>query len=185
MNNKLKIASVFIVFGAIMRLLPHPHNITPVAAMALAGGIYIGRKYLSYIVPIVCLFVSDLILNNTVNRIFFEADTGLILFEKNMIFTYTAFALTVVLGAAIKHFKGLKLIFGGAVLSSLLFFLISNFGAWSIGVLYPKTLAGLGTCYIAGIPFFWNTLIGNLIFIAIFVLGIETISQRYLAVERS
>ena len=168
-----------------MRFLPHPPNMTPIAAMALAGGIYIGRKYLSFLVPIICLFASDLILNNTINRVFIESDAALILFEKNMLFTYSATALTVLLGFSIKKFKGFKLIVGGALLSSMLFFLITNFGAWLIGVHYPKTMGGLITSYVAGVPFFLNTLIANLIFIAVMVLGIESITERSLVSEKA
>jgi hypothetical protein len=173
MNKKLAIASVLIGLAAFIRLLPHPNNITPIAAMALMGGMYVGRNYLAFLVPLIALFVSDLILNNTINKMFFTDQTGFILWNEYMNFTYPAFILTVFLGYAIKHFSGFRKIIAGAFLSSLLFFVITNFGTWMSGHLYPNNIAGLSACFAAAIPFFWNTLIGNLFYTALFVVGIE------------
>ncbi len=185
MNLKFKVATLFICIGAILRLLPHPHNMTPIAAMALMGGLYIGRKYLAYIIPFVTLFFSDLILNNTINRIFFEGSEGIILWDDYMLYTYIAFGLTVVLGSLLKSTRGLKLIVSGTLLSSLLFFLITNLGTWMSGVIYPKDFAGLLACFVAAIPFFINTLIGNLVFIGVFVFGIELVNAKSPSFEKA
>lgn len=175
MKNKFSLAILFIVAGALIRLLPHPHNVTPIAAMALSGGIYLGRKNLSFLIPFVTLFVSDLLLNNTINRVFFPDQTGFIVWSDYMLYSYLAFGLTVVLGSFLKHLDKSQKIIGGALISSLLFFVITNTGLWMSGTLYPKSFGGLMACYAAAIPFFVNTLIGNFIFIAVFVLGIESI----------
>ncbi len=181
MKSKLVIASLIIAAGAILRFLPHPHNMTPIASMALLGGAYIGRKYLAFLVPLICLFVSDIVLNNTVNRVFFDNAEGFILFRDYMLVTYLAFALTVVLGSVIKNLKGFKMIIGGAILSSLLFFIVTNFGSWMTGHMYPKTIGGLFSCYVAAIPFFWNTIIGNLVYLSLFVTAYEFAVKYYTA----
>jgi len=185
MKNKLGIATLLIVIGAIMRFLPHPHNMTPVAAMALLGGAYIGRKYLVFLVPLVILFLSDIVLNNTINRVFFTDTEGFILFQEYMLPVYLAFALTVLLGSLLKRFRGIKLVVSGAVLSSLLFFIVSNTGVWLSGMIYPKDMGGLLACFAAAIPFFWNTLIGNLLFTGLFVTGMEAAIKYFSLKETS
>ena len=175
MKNKVSLAVMAIVAAGIIRLLPHPHNLTPIGAMALTGGAYLGRKYMAFIIPFVCLFITDFILNNTVNRVFFTANEGIVIFGKYMLFTYAAFALTVLLGSSkFLNSSRLTLILGGAVVSSVLFFVLTNFGTWLTGGIYPKNIGGLLACYAAGIPFYWNTLLSNLVFTFIIVMGIES-----------
>ncbi len=177
MKNKFNWAIIFIVAGAILRLVPHPHNATPIAAMALAGGLYLGQKYLSYVIPFLTLFLSDLVLNNTINRLFFTDQTGFIIWSDYMWFGYLAFGLTVILGSFLRNLNKAQIIIGGAMASSLLFFVITNTGTWLIGSLYPNDFMGLMACYAAAIPFFINTLLGNLVFTALFVLGIGYANQ--------
>jgi len=185
MKNKFNWAIIFIVAGAILRLLPHPHNATPIAAMALAGGLYLGHKYLSYAIPFLTLFVSDLVLNNTINRIFFTDQTGFIVWSDYMWFAYLAFGLTVVLGTVLKKLNKSQIIIGGALASSLLFFVVTNTGTWMTGSLYPKDFMGLMACYAAAIPFFINTLLGNLVYTALFVFGIEYANQLAVVTKKA
>ena len=173
MQKKIFIASCVIFLAAIYRLLPHPPNATPVGAMALVGGIYLGRKILPFLVPILALFISDLILNNTINKIYFEDATGFIFFSDYMIFTYIAFILTVCIGLYLKDLNATKRIIGGSVLASISFFILTNFGSWALGTMYPKDFGGLMACFAAGIPFYWNDLFGNLLFMGIFTFVIE------------
>jgi hypothetical protein len=172
-NKSIAFASVFIIIGAIFRLMPHPPNATPLAAMAFVGGIYISRKYMAFLLPILVLLISDIILNNTINRAFFTDQSGFILFNSYMIWTYLAFALTVLIGLYLhKNGAAQKIIFG-TLLSSVAFYIITNFGTWLSSGLYPKDLTGLLTAFGAAVPFFRNTLISNAIFISVFVLAIE------------
>ncbi|NNK90138.1 MAG: hypothetical protein HKO89_05970, partial [Saprospiraceae bacterium] len=86
-NNFFLVVSLIII-AAIYRLLPHPPNATPVGAMALMGGLYIGRKHLAFILPIVALFLSDLVINNTISRPFLTEQTGFVIFSDYMIPVY-------------------------------------------------------------------------------------------------
>jgi hypothetical protein len=185
MNLKSKIAVFAILIAALLRLIPHPPNVTPVGAMALIGGVYLGRKYLVFLIPILALFLSDMLLNNTIYRAYYTEETGFIFFQEYMITIYAAFALIVLLGVAIKKWRGAKLIIGGAFMASLLFFVISNFAVWLMGSQYPKNLSGLMACYAAAVPFFRNTLVGNLVYTAVFVMGIEAVYSYYLRTEKA
>ncbi len=177
-NREFLLALVFIAIGFIYRMIPnHPHNFTPVAAMALVGGLYIHRKALAFLVPIAALFMADIILNNTINRAFFAEQEGLIVWADYMLYTYSAILLTVIIGMWIaKKSVGTKIL-GGALFASVLFFVVTNFGSWLSLPMYPKSPAGLLMSYEAGIPFFQNTLISNLVFVTIFVGSIEWLKQ--------
>lgn len=172
-NKGIIFGTICILLGAIFRILPHPPNATPVAAMALVGGIYLNRKWLAFALPFVILLISDIILNNTVNKVFFTDQTGFILFSDYMVWTYLAFGLTVIIGMFLKRRSIGSKILGGALFSSLGFFFLTNFGTWLSSGLYPSNAGGLMASFIAAIPFFQNTLISNFVFISLFVLTIE------------
>jgi hypothetical protein len=135
--------------------------------MALAGGIYFQKRIMAFIIPIITLYASDLVLNNTV---FANADAGFVWYSDYMITVYGAFLLTVLLGIILKNKATSTKIIGGTLAASFLFFFITNIGSWASPLsIYPKTLSGLWTAIIAGVPFFRNTMLGNLIFIPLFV----------------
>ena len=98
--------------------------------------------------PLAALFLSDLVL-------------GL---YRHMEVVYLSFALVVLIGAGLQRHRTSPFVAGAAVLSSALFFTVTNFGVWVFEPLYPKTVAGLIACYVAAIPFFWNTLAGDLFY---------------------
>ena len=136
----------FVILGitlsaAAIRLVPHPPNMTPIAAMALFGGVYFASRRAAFLIPLAAMYLSDLAIG------FFVYDFGW--FHSFMPFTYISFVVTVCLGLLIRRrFTPLKL--GCAALTgSVSFFLITNFGVWLVSGLYPKTIAGLGSCYVA------------------------------------
>ena len=145
MKNKFdriqKIVLLIIIFGIICRLIPHPPNFSPVTAIALFGGLNFSDKRIAFSIPLVVLFLSDLILGISMINLF----------------VYTGFLTIVFLGTKIKSIK-----FGNIILSSFIFFLISNFGVWIIG--YPKNIEGLILCYTMAIPFFGYSIAGDLFF---------------------
>lgn len=158
-----------IIFAlALFRLLPHWPNVSPVAAMALFGGAYFADKRLALIVPFVALFLSDLIL-------------GL---HNTMIFVYAGFALTVFIGFLIQSKRTTTNITFAVVASSVLFFLLTNFGAWMTSGLYVKSVEGLMQAYVAGIPFFQNSLVGNLAYTAV-IFGGYHLLQKNVAVLKA
>jgi len=161
--------------AAAMRLLPHPPNMTPIAAMALFGGVYFATKRTAFLVPLAAMYLSDLALG------FFIYGFGW--FHWLMPFVYASFALTVCLGFLIKHRLTPLRVGGAALTGSILFFIVTNFGVWLVGNFYPKTLAGLVSCYVAAIPFFRNTLVGDAAY-ALVLFGGFALAQQYLPVLR-
>jgi hypothetical protein len=161
--------------AAAMRLLPHPPNMTPIAAMALFGGAYFAAKRTAFLVPLAAMYLSDLALG------FFVYDFGW--FHPFMPFVYASFAVTVCLGLLIRRRLNLLTVGGAALTSSVLFFIVTNFGVWLVGNLYPKTLAGLVSCYVAAIPFFRNTLAGDAIYTLV-LFGGFALAQRFVPVLR-
>lgn len=144
---------LIIALAAALRLLPHPPNVAPIAAMALFGGVYLNKKY-ALIFPLLALFISDLIIG------FYGAPM--------MAFVYGSFILTGFIGLIIKKHKKPMFIISASLFSSLLFYLITNFGVWLTLPLYPKTLAGLLESYAMAIPFFRNTILGDLLYAGLF-----------------
>lgn len=161
---------VLIIFGlAAFRLLPHLPNVSPVAAMALFGGAYFSDKRVALIVPFLALFLSDLILG----------------MHNTMLFVYTGFALTVATGWWLRNRINVTNTLAAAVFSSMIFFLLTNFGVWLTGDdLYASNINGLMQAYIAAIPFLQNSLLGNLIFTALIFGGYELLKNNVAALKR-
>ncbi len=143
----------FIVIGALLRLLSHPPNFTPIAALALFGGVYLSKRWALFI-PVVALFFSDLLIG--------------LYSPVLMAFVYAGFILIGLVGWWLKSHKKVSYIFGSTLVSSLLFFIISNFGVWiQSHSTYPHNLNGLLTCYTMALPFLRNSLSGDLFFVTV------------------
>lgn len=167
MSNKIKLQSgiliLMVVVAAFVRLLPHPPNFTPIAGMALFSGAYFARKYMSFIVPLAAFWLSDMFYNNIILPAQFpEYYTGFQWFGN--LWVYAAFVLIVAIGMGVLKKVSTKNVAIAVLSSSVLFFLITNFGAWAAYPTYTKDLTGLLAAYTAGIPFFGNTLMGDLFF---------------------
>ena len=150
MDNKARLLALVVAIfaAATMRLLPHPPNFSPIAAIALFSGAYLPRRALAFAAPIAALLLSDLALG----------------FYPELIFVYLSVAATVLIGWAVSKRKTVLRIGAAALASSVLFYVVTNFGVWLVVDFYPKTLAGLVACYVAAIPFFQNTVAGDLFF---------------------
>ncbi len=154
MDNRARLlALVAAIFAAAaMRVLPHPPNFSPIAAMALFSGAYLPRRALAFVAPFAALLLSDALLGG---------------FYAGMEFVYLSFALTVLIGWAIARHKSPLIVGGAAIASSLMFFVLTNLGMWLFSGFYPRTMDGLVACYVAAVPFFQNTLAGDLFFTAL------------------
>jgi hypothetical protein len=144
------------------RYLPHPPNVSPVAAMALFAGAHFSDRRLAFAIPLLALFVGDVFI-------------GL---HDTMLYVYLAFALTVLAGIVIRKQQRITIIAAAVVGTSVLFFLLTNLGVWLTGALYPMTLDGLLQAYVAAIPFFQNTLLGDSVFTAL-LFGGYALLQRH------
>lgn len=163
MNNRLIFITLSIFIIAFTRILPHPLNVTPVAAIALFGGAMFINRAMAFAVPLLAMLVSDFFIG----------------FHSTMWAVYVAFAITVMLGFAVKEKNSPLKIAGASITGSVLFFLITNFAAWYGDVFYTQDFAGLMTSYAAGIPFFRNSVLGDLFFNAVLFGGYYVASVRF------
>jgi hypothetical protein len=142
-----------ILLAAISRLFPHIPNFTPIASMALFGGVYFSDKRLAFIVPLLAMFISDVAL---------EITTGWG-FHNTLIYVYGAFMITSAIGLYVRKNTNVQTVIAASLISSFLFFIVTNFGVWAAnGFIGGAT--GLGATYVLGIPFMTNTLVGDLFF---------------------
>jgi len=160
-NNRIVLCSGLILLAAVSRLLPHWPNVTAVAAMGLFAGSRLPDKRLAFILPLLALWVSDVILNNVLYGAWVDHFT---LWYPGMAWVYAAFLVVVAMGVRFLRHPGVARIVGASLAASTVFFLLSNFGVWSSGTLYPATFSGLLATYAAALPFFANTLGGDLFY---------------------
>jgi hypothetical protein len=140
-----------IAVAAVLRLVPHLPNFSPIDAMALFGGAYLGRRWIAFAAPLAALLLSDFVLG----------------FYHGMATVYATVALIVAIGWWVSSRRTPLRIAAAAVASSVTFFVITNFGMWLFSGFYPVTWAGLVACYAAAIPFFQNTIAGDFFYTAL------------------
>jgi hypothetical protein len=153
-----------VVLGAaVLRIVPHPMNFTPIGALALFGGAYFSTKRTAIALPLLSLVVGD-------------AFTG---FHRLVPYVYASFLVSVAIGFWLRREKSVSRVGVATVAGAIQFFLITNFALWvsSIGN-YPKNVDGLAECYIAGLPLFWNTLAGDAFYVALLFGGMALAERR-------
>jgi hypothetical protein len=149
------LAYAFILFALAVRFMPHPMAFTPVGAALLFFGA--GRPRRQLWIPLVLLAASDVVLTTMIYRYPFSWDHFV---------TWAWYAGMLWLGTSLKQNAGAFRILGSALAGSVSFFLVSNFAVWAAWNMYPRTVAGLLTCYDAGLPFFRHAVAGDLLFTA-------------------
>lgn len=144
-----------IIFIAVLaRLIPHLPNIAPIAGLALFSGAHLSKKQ-AIIIAISAMFLSDIFLG----------------FHKTMPFVYASFIAIIFIGSFLKNHNKGKYILGATLLSSILFFIVTNFGVWLVEDIYTKNISGLYQSYFMALPFFRNTIIGDLFYTFSFFYG--------------
>ena len=155
----------FFVIGLILlasfyRIIPHYPNFTPIIAISLFGGKYFENRNLAFFLPVFILWISDLIINNFILD-YYKTFT---FFYPGFYWQYFSILLISFIGRNyIKETSVFRLL-GISISSSLVFFIISNFGVFISSSIYPKDFNGLLLCYIAAIPFFHGNLISSIIY---------------------
>jgi hypothetical protein len=145
------LAAVLILIAAALRIAPHPWNFTPVGAMAIFSGAILCGRRLAFLFPLLALFAGDIFIG----------------FHKLMPIVYASFLVSVAIGLLLRNRRTVGPIGLATLVGAIQFFLVTNFAVWAFSTTYPHTRAGLLTCYIAGIPFFWNTLAGDAVYAAL------------------
>ena len=167
-HSRLLAILTAVVVAAALRLVPHPPNFTPIGAMALFSGAYLTRRGLAFAVPLAAMLLSDAVLG----------------FHSGMPFVYGSVALITFIGSlGLKRVSSFRVV-GAALVSSVLFFVVTNFGTWAVSGMYPLTLAGLAACYVAAIPFFQNTVVGDLFYSAVLFGGFALLERAIPALRQ-
>ncbi len=171
-STELSIATFagLVFFATLLRILAppfmgHPLPFSPTPAILLASGAYFSSN--KWLLPCLIALLSVWIGDIFIDRIYLGQ---WVLFYPGFYWQYGSFLLIALIGTACKHNVTLFKITAASLSSSLVFFIISNFGVWLEGWLYPLTQEGLTLCYIAAIPFFKYEIIGNVGF-SILLLG--------------
>ena len=143
--DKLYYFLFFLVFLIIFRLIPHPPNFSPIISLAVLSPLLLQNKKLGALLIILAMFITDIFLG----------------FHIYQIIIYSTLILTIYISTIKKSYIRL---FATSVISSLIFFIFTNFAVWIFWDYYPKTIDGLITCYIFAIPFFQNTILSTIFF---------------------
>ena len=150
MRENKNIVPALVGLGAIARLIPHPWNFTPMVAIGLYAGARTEKLRTGVLVTLLALILSDAVMG----------------FYTGMWYVYAASLIPVLLGRLLAKRGGMGAIVCAGLISSVLFFLITNFMVWATGHMYPHTGAGLAACFAAGIPFYRNQLFGECFYTA-------------------
>lgn len=166
-KNIRPIAVSLTILSALGRLLPHPPNVTPVGASSLFAGARLNGP-MAYLLPILVMAVTDPLVGG---------------YTRVTPVVYGCFLISVWIGRRVRRTDNPWRIGGACLLSSVQFFLLTNLATWMLGTFYAKSLAGLASCYVAGLPFFGYTILGDLFFTAT-IFGLYALLTRTAQSER-
>ncbi len=154
-------ALLLILAGILIRVLPHPANFTPLTALALFSGTVLSPG-LALTVPVAAMIASDLVLGP--HPLFW--------------LTWGCFLLTVLIGFWVRNRRSVLRIAAGTLAGSVLFFLLTNLGVFLFQDFYEKSWTGLAQCYAMALPFFRNSLLGDIFYTAVFF-GVWHLAGNY------
>jgi hypothetical protein len=175
LNLHFGVVVTLILTVAVLRLVPHLPNFSPMCAIALFGAAHFRARWQAYVLPLATIILSDVLVNNI---LYAHILKGFTLFYEGCVWQYAAYAM-IVLGASawFKQSLSATKVLGGALGASLLFFLVSNFGVWASGTSYPQNMTGLMACYAAGIPFLNQTILGDMLYSGV-LFGVFALAQN-------
>ncbi len=160
----MKSKTAILIAAIATRFIPHLPNFTAIGATALFAGVVFKDQIKAFLVPFAALFLSDLVINNVIYATYNE---GFTLFTKGFGYIYFAFFLTVLIGQIGIKKINTKHLLGAGLSSAVLFYLLTNFGAWLGNPLYAQNFSGLLMSYAVGLPFLLNQVLGTVFYGAI------------------
>ena len=176
MNNRLMVLTAIVLAAAFSRLVPHPPNVTPIAAMALFGGAYLTKGKFAYWLPLAAMLLSDVVLGYTTY--------GASLLRSQPV-VYACILATAAMGRLIRDKRSPLQVGGLTLASSVMFYVVTNFAVWISGSLYPRSWAGLAACYTAAIPFFRNSLLGDAGFAVVLFGGFALLEASFTSLREN
>ena len=168
-SNKISLRTItligLIILAAFSRIIPHIPNFSPLGAIGVFGVAHFSKKWLGILIPITATWLSDLFINNVIYAQYYPKFTW---FYNGFFWQYGSYILIALAAIFILKKVTVQNVLAGALASTAIFFLVSNFGVWfSSTTTYPHTFSGLMTCYAAGIPFIKGTILGDLFYAAV------------------
>ncbi|MCZ2101612.1 MAG: hypothetical protein LC107_08760 [Chitinophagales bacterium] len=179
-NIRFSLLCVIILLAAFSRIIPHVPNFSPLGVIGLFGAAYFTKKWQAFLIPVAATWLSDLFINNVIYAKYYLEFTW---FYQGFYWQYGSYLLIVLAGIFIFNKINPQKVIAGALTSTSIFFLVSNFGCWIGSTIYPQNFGGLMTCYAAGIPFLKGTLSGDLFYSAV-LFGSFALAQRQFPVLR-
>ncbi|GAB4375705.1 MAG: hypothetical protein Kow0075_02230 [Salibacteraceae bacterium] len=180
-RNTFFLLSGIVLVAALSRLIPHPMNMAPLGAMALFGAAYFRKPQYALGAVIAAWWISDLVLNNLV----YPTQGTLVWFTEGALFIYLSIVAIYAFGKLVFRNKvDFKRVIVGSLGASVIFFILSNFGVWLSGTLYPPTIEGLTACYTMALPFFKNTLVGDLVYSGLLFTGYAWLLSKNLITQK-
>ncbi len=178
-KKTLVLSGLFILFGAFSRMFTFLPNFSALESLALFGGAYITLRYIAILIPLIAMFLSDIVINNTIARPFFPSHDGIVVFADYMIWNVIAIVLIVLLGRLFLKKMNFLNGFFGILGATAIFWIISNIGAWLTSGLFPLTFAGMIENFAFALPFLKNSLLGNFVFGIILFGSFELLTKSY------
>ena len=152
---------------ALPYLIPHIWNFTAVGALAIFAGALFSNKKLAFIMPLAAMAISDLFIGNGFSLL-----------------VYLGFTAMVACGFLLREKVNVTNVALASFISASVFYLITNFAFFYPISLYPHNISGVLTSYAAGLPFFRNMLVGNLVFSAVLFSSFYLLAKRYPALAK-
>jgi len=168
-------AYLLLIAAILSRIVPHPGwlNFTAVGGALLYFGAR--RSWREMLAPLAALMATDYCLTVFTYHYAFQWQA--------YVTTWAWYLAVMVLGWILLHTRTTFLrVAAGVVLGPTSFFLVSNYAVWASGGMYPRTLAGLGTCYAAAVPFYRNDLLSTAI-VAGLAFGVPVLVRRLKGIE--
>ncbi len=163
LNKNIIYFGLIIVVVSLLRFVPHPPNMTPVIAVSILAVTWFKRPVFQFGFPLLIMLLTDMVIG----------------FHLLMPVVYLAIMCAGLTGFILKKQSSFSTILGSGLVSSIIFFVMTNFGVWVLSSMYPKTVLGLMSCYVAAIPFFHNTVIAT-VGILVGVFGLNHAVKRWL-----
>jgi hypothetical protein len=179
----MPVAIILIILAALYRILPTLDlglsNFSPVMAISFCGAVYFRNRWM-WLIPFVALGLSDVYINS-----YYAREYGFSWPVSGFIARTACFALALWIGSKVAKHKSWLNLLNGALLSALVFYIVTNTQSWAADNFYAKTLAGWWQALTVGHPeypptifFFRNTLLGDLMFTGLFSGIMEWIAHR-------
>ena len=164
MKKNILLIVALIMIGILGRIIPHPPNFTPIIAIALLASHVFKNKWIVILTPLMAMWISDLVINNYLYAGYYDS---LLIFSSSFLWVYGPIICIALLGTVLIKKVKISNIALSSISGSLIFFLVTNFGVWISGTMFPKSLFGLIECYTFALPFFGNALVGDLVYCTI------------------